>query len=131
MNTYASKTRGERMGRWFGTAWRWAVRQDVRATRWMLDRGVPRKVAVSSLWVLKLGVVAALLYAAFWLALVIAAVLILVASASNAAQDSDQPKWLEKDPDDHREDLFYHPLSYNDDPDPRFYDPRLDDKSSQ
>lgn len=123
-----NKTRGERVGRWFGTVWRWVVRQDVRATRWMVDRGVPRTVAVSSLWGMKLGVVAALLYAAFWLALVIAAVLILVASASHAAQDSDQPKWLEKDPDDHREDLFYHPLPYTDEPDTRYYDPHVDDK---
>lgn len=128
MNTHANKTRAARAGRWFGLAWRWVVRQDARANRWIVDRGVPRSVAASLMWILKLGVCAALLYAAFWIAIVVVIVLVVAAGASQAAQGSDQPKWLEKDPDDHRDDLFYHPLSYNDDPDPRFDDPRHHNK---
>ena len=89
----------------------------------MVDRGLSRLVAVSILWIVKLAVFAILLYAAFWMAVVLAIVLIVAAGAQRADQDQ-QPKWLEKDPDDHRDDLFYDPLSYNDDPDPRFDDPR-------
>jgi len=107
--------------------WRGLVRQAVRGTGWMVSHGVPARVAVSIVWIVALVVLAVLLYVAVWIAVVVVMVLIAAASVQHADED-EQPKWLQKDPNDHREDLFYHPLSYNDDPDPRFYDPRHNGK---
>lgn len=122
----ATDRKAEHIGQRLGRAWRRIVRQEVRVTHWMIDHGMPRRVATSILWIVKLVVFALLLYAAVWMAVALAIVLIAAAVAQRANED-EQPKWLEKDPDDHREDLFYHPLSYNDDPD-RFYDPRYHGK---
>lgn len=123
----ATVTKAEHVGKRLGRAWRGFVRQEMRVTRWMIGHGVPRLIAASILWTVKLAVLAILLYAAFWMAVIFAIVLIAAAGAQRRSED-ERPKWLEQNPDDHQEDLFYHPLSYNDDPDPRFRDPRLGGK---
>ena len=120
-------TTADCVGKWLGRAWRGLARQEARATHWMMCHGMPQLAAASILWIVKLALLAVLLYAAFWIAVVLGIVLIAATVAQHADQE-EQPHWLEKDPDDHREDLFYHPLSYNDDPDPRFHDPRFDEK---
>ena len=121
----ATVSRAEHIGKRLGRAWRSFVRQEVRATRWMIGHGMPRLIAASILWIVKLLVLAILLYVAFWLALLL--VIVLIAAAATQRTNENERKWLERDPDDHREDLFYDPRSYNDDPD-RFYDPRYHGK---
>ncbi len=136
MEMGATVSKAEYVGKRLGRAWRGFVRQESRATQWMVDRGLSRLVAVSILWIVKLIVLAILLYAAFWLALVVALVAIAAAVARHASpddaehydEDAGRPEWERGEPTDHRQRLFYDPLSYNDDPDPRFHDPRLDDK---
>lgn len=127
MNVHTNGSSAARAGAWLGRVWLGYVRQEARVARWMIGHGISRVVAATILWIVKLTAFAFLLYVAFWLAVVLAIVLIAAAGAQLADED-EQPKWLEKDPDDHREDLFYHPLSYNDDPDPRFDDPRHHNK---
>ena len=44
----------------------------------------------------------------------------LVSNAHEALDE--QPQQIADDEHDHRKSVFYHPLSYSDDPDPRFED---------
>jgi uncharacterized membrane protein len=100
--------------------------------RWMIQRGAPRLAAVSILWIAKLAVLAVLMYVSFWLALVIAIALIAVMAVKRAHhvdsegcsydEDVARPAWEKGEPTDHRQRLFYDPLPYADDPDPRFED---------
>jgi len=116
-------TTAEYVGKRLGRAWRRLARQEAHLMRWMVGHGMSRLAAALILWIVKLALFAVLLYVAFWIAVVLAIVLI-AAAVARGADEEQRPRWLEKDPDDHREDLFYDPLSYNDDPDPRFDDPR-------
>ena len=123
MAIHTHSSSAERAGMWLARVWLGCVRQEARIARWMIGHGTSRLMATTIFWIVKLTVFAILLYVAFWIAVVLAIVLVAAAGAQ-CTDDEEQPKWLEKDPDDHREELFYHPLSYNDDPDPRFHDPR-------
>jgi hypothetical protein len=120
MKTRTSSS-AERMGVTLGRIWcrvRW---QEARLIRWGADKGVSASFANFLLWTIKAVVIGALLYVAMWLTIVL---LIAVAAAAilvRGARDSRQQEWLPK-PADHRDELFYDPLSYNDDPDPRFKD---------
>lgn len=127
MNVHTHGNGAARVGARLGRVWLGYLRQEARITRWLKGHGISRVVSATMLWIVKLSVFAILLYVGFWIAVVLLAVLIAAGGALRADEE-EQPKWLEKDPDDHRDDLFYHPLSYNDDPDPRFDDPRHRDK---
>lgn len=61
-----SSSKAESIGRWLGRSWRSVARQDAYAARWMMDQGTPPLVAKSLLWIVKLAIVAILLYVAFW-----------------------------------------------------------------
>lgn len=131
-------TTAEYVGKRLGCACRGFARQEARSMRWMIERGVPRMVVASTLWIVKLAVLAAFMYVAFWLVLVLAIVLIAATAAKRAHhvdsgacsydEDVARPAWEKGEPTDHRQRLFYDPISHNDDPDPRFHDPRFDDK---
>lgn len=90
MNTSPRISMAERVGRTLGRAWRGFVRQEARAVRWVVGKGVPTQVAKALLWVVKLLVLGLLLYVAFWLVL-------LLAFAALAA-------WLAQHHDEDRED---------------------------
>jgi Protein of unknown function (DUF3742) len=142
MNTPTDDSHAERVSRWFGLAWRGLVRQEVRAANWMVDHGMPRRGARSLLWMVKAIVLVAFLYVAVLLAVVFAVVLLAAKVAKTTKstrllepdpeprfdENIGRPPWEAGEPTDHRQQLFYHPSSYNDDPDPRFYDPRFHDK---
>ncbi|EDS87686.1 hypothetical protein BURPSS13_P1275 [Burkholderia pseudomallei S13] len=72
-------------------------------------------------WAVKLLVLVVVLYAAFWLALLLALLVIagLVASHIDGSAREESPL---NDESDHKKNLFYDPINYNDDPDPRFDD---------
>ncbi len=61
----------ERLGRSAGRAWRGYVRRETSVLQWLQSKGVPALLAKAVLWVVKLTVLSALLYVAFWLALII------------------------------------------------------------
>jgi hypothetical protein len=123
-------TAAEYVGKRLRRAWRGLAHQEARSMRWMIERGVPRLVAASTLWIAKLAVLAAFMYVAFWFALVLAIVLIAATAAKRAHhvdsgacsydEDVARPAWEKGEPTDHRQRLFYDPLPYADDPDPRF-----------
>jgi len=74
-----------------------------------------------------MAIAALLLFFAFWVAVIVA----LAWGALKVIQLGGHPgrfKWEPTDPNNHRQSLFYHPLFYNDERDPRFSDPRFPDR---
>lgn len=72
MKTAAQTTFAERIGRTLGREWRGCVRLDRQAQGWLLAQGLAPGAATAVSLVVKLAVLGALLYFAFWLALLLA-----------------------------------------------------------
>ncbi|VFR27459.1 hypothetical protein BRI6_4610 [plant metagenome] len=75
----------------------------------------------------KLALLTVLFYTAFWMALVLVFIVVAAWGTGHAwASDDDEDDYdfvgHKAEERDHRDSLFYHPASYNDDPDPRFED---------
>ncbi|PLC52921.1 DUF3742 domain-containing protein [Pollutimonas nitritireducens] len=112
-----------RLGRAAGRSARWLRRRERQAIGWLVAEGLPAPVAAALLWIVKLVVVAGLLYVAFWLALLLGfAVAAAWVAGHSTEQDEDDFLGRKAEERDHRKSIFYHPASYNDDPDPRFED---------
>lgn len=126
MNSFSRSTTAERVGRWLGRAWRGLLRQETRVIQWTISQGVSPSLARPLLWVVKFAIAVLLLYAAFWLALLIGAILVAAKLGEWANRNADQPRFELNDPHDHRQQLFYDPLTHNDIPDPRFEDDERD-----
>lgn len=120
MRTTAHTTVAERVGRGLGRAWLAIRRQETRVVQRMVAKGLSATTANILLWGAKLIFFGILVYAALWLAVV----LILVVAAAFIAGHVDVPQSQEQftDESDHKKNLFYDPINYNDDPDPRFDD---------
>jgi hypothetical protein len=95
MNANLGTTNAERAGRWLGRAWRSFARQDARAIRWLANQGLPAGVARVLLWIVKLAVFGVLLFAAFWLALLLlfAVGAAWVAHNADLRDDDQEPEW--------------------------------------
>jgi len=123
MNTTTRITTAERFGRWLGRGWRSYVRGEQRVSAWLVAKGVPVSVATALVWVAKLALLGVLLYVAFWVALLIIFMMAAGWAAEHSeSQEEDDFMNQKAEERDHRESLFYHPINYNDDPDPRFQD---------
>lgn len=83
-------TTAERAGRWFGRAWRGFVRREARAVQWFAGKGLPVGVARLLLWIVKLAVLAMLLYVAFWLALLLAFAIVTAWLVRNSELDDEK-----------------------------------------
>lgn len=83
MNTRPRSSTAERFGRWLGRGWRGYVRRERRAVAWLASVGVPSGAATALVWIVKLAVLGVLLYAAFWLALLL--VFVTAAAWASAA----------------------------------------------
>lgn len=82
----STKTRisiAERLGRWLGRGWRGYVRCERSVVRWMASMGMLGTVTAALPWVVRLTVLALLVYVAAWLALLLV-FLVLVAHGYNA-----------------------------------------------
>ncbi|AYN19542.1 DUF3742 family protein [Alcaligenes aquatilis] len=95
MNTTARTSTVERLGRAFGRGWRAYARGERRASNWLISKEVPVAGAVVLVWVVKLGVLAALLYTTFWLALLLVCVMVVAWMARNAdlGEELPEPEW--------------------------------------
>lgn len=111
----------ERLGRWTGRAWRGYMRREVRVLLWMQAKGMPVPLAKILMWTVKLLLIGTLLYLVFWMALFFVFSVAVVWLTKNV-DGNEQPQWGLGDSTDHKQSIFYHPASYNDDPDPRFED---------
>ena len=119
MRDYSHIRRAEKAGRWLGNLLRRRTFRNGGITRLTGQSLVVRVL----LWATGIAIVGLLLLFAVWIAVVVvlACAVLKFAQLSGKASDAD---FELVDPKDHRKSLFYHPLSYNDDPDPRFPDPR-------
>ncbi|WP_413731749.1 DUF3742 family protein [Sodalis sp. RH20] len=90
MNATPRTTKAERAGRWLGRAWRGLARWEARATQWLAGKGLPAGGARLLFWIVKLVVFGVLLYAAFWLALLLAFALIAAWLVRNADLDEEK-----------------------------------------
>ena len=102
-------------GQWLGTRLRWLTFHN--------GRGQSLAVRVL-LWAMGIAIVVLLLLFAAWIALVVVLAWVAVKFSQLTGKTTDVDFEL-VNPKDHRKSLFYHPISYNDDPDPRFPDPRF------
>lgn len=84
-----------------------------------MKRGLPAFLVQPLLWAFNLIILGLVVYAGWWIALLL--VIALFAAKGMAQADQSETKWF-PEADDHRNELFYDPLSYNHDPDPRFED---------
>lgn len=123
MKTSAQTTFAERLGRILGRAWRACAHLDRRAQGWLRVRGWAPGAAKATLLVAKLVAFSLLLYAAFWLALLVAFAVAVTWTTRGGAYD-EYEEWEIGDQADHKRSVFYDPINYNDDPDPRFDDER-------
>ena len=115
-----NRSRSENLGRFVGRAVRRIASAQSRVTQWIIDQGISPAIARTITW---LGTMALLLVILIYAAPVLL-LLVLVAALLGFARypDTDkEPDWIPK-PTDHRDEPFFHPLSFNDDPDPRFED---------
>lgn len=103
----------ERLGRWLGGMWRGYVLRERRVAGWLVARGVPAGGATVLLWIVKLAVLGVLLYAAFWLALLVvfAAAAAWVAGQGHAPEEDE---WPFMDGEEIRKSPGYDPNLYND-----------------
>lgn len=96
MNTKTHRSNAERLGRWLGRTWRAYGSRERQAAGWLVARGMPAGAATALLWAVKLAILGVLLYAAFWLALLLVFGIVAAWFARNADWDDeeeDQPQW--------------------------------------
>jgi hypothetical protein len=124
MKTLAQPSFAERIGRALGRTWRGFMRQERKAKGWLVAQGMNVALATGIQWAVRIALLGFVLYGAFWVALLlgIAAVSIRMAEQVSPEEDDDDFLGRKAEERDHRESVFYHPYSYNDDPDPRFED---------
>lgn len=123
MKTTTQTTFAERAGRTLGRLWRGCVRMDRRATQALVAKGWKPGVAKGVLLLVKIAAFGMLLYVALWFALLLAFVVAAAWIARNVATEESE-EWAIGEQADHKRSVFYDPINYNDDPDPRFDDER-------
>ncbi|KAI3602269.1 hypothetical protein D8I24_3409 [Cupriavidus necator H850] len=123
MKPNTQKIFAERLGRTLGRLWQSCVRLDRRATSWLVEQRWAPGVAKAVLLIIKLVVLGVLVCAAFLLALSIMLAVVAAWTARYSAYDEPE-EWAIGDHADHKRSVFYDPINYNDDPDPRFHDER-------
>lgn len=92
MTTKNRPGNAERLGRWLGGLWRGSIRRERQVAGWLAAQGVPATGATALLWIVKLAVLGALLYAAFWLALLLLFALAAAWVAGDALPEEDDEK---------------------------------------
>lgn len=123
MKPAAQTTFAECVGRTLGGLWRGCVRLDRRATHLLVAKGWALGIAKAVMLLIKLTVIGVLLYAAFWFAVLISIVVFVAWTARNSTLDEPH-EWAIGDQADHKQSVFYDPINYDDDPDPRFDEKR-------
>jgi flagellar basal body-associated protein FliL len=111
-----------RFGRWSGKQWRWYVRGEAEASRWLKGKKVPACVAAILVWAMRLGLLLLIVLTLISLAAVF--VTLYVYSKCNGSSASEAKAGVFGEQRDHKKSVFYDPINYNDPDDPRFDDYR-------
>lgn len=95
-----------RFGRWVGERHRVLRRQEARAVHWMAGGDVPLGLARAVPWGIKIVLLLALLYVAFWLALLLVCIAVAAWVAGHA--DADQAdEWAIGEQTEHKNNPGY------------------------
>lgn len=121
MTTTFRQSRAHYLGQHAGRAWRWLARVDRRAEAWVAAQGVLAGWAKAVLWGAKIVLLGAVVYAAFWLTLFALMAFVAIALVRKRTSHEEEELAL-VDLASHKTNLFYDPINYDDDPDPRFDD---------
>lgn len=124
MNTTTRISKAEHFGRWLGRGWRGFVRAEQKLSGWIVAQGLPASVANALLWIVKLTVLAGLLYMAFWLALLL--VFAIVAAWTAEQQHPEDKEFELQFPtlEELRNQPGYDPNLYNDTSHEMYHDER-------
>ncbi|MDR0577984.1 MAG: DUF3742 family protein [Candidatus Accumulibacter sp.] len=82
----------ERAGRALGRTWRASARLERKASGWLVARGMNANLADDMLWLVKLAALGLMLYAAFWVALLLGFAVLGAWAAGNAPVDDEEDK---------------------------------------
>lgn len=102
-----------RLGLAAGRTWRSYARGERKVAGWLVARGSPAAVAKVILWLAKLVLLGVLLYAAFWLALLLLFA-VAVAWSAGHSEVADEDEWPFISLDEPRKAHGYDPVPYND-----------------
>ena len=109
-----------RLGQRAAPLWRRLVQRDRQVVMWLTRRGLPVGISLALTWTFKLLVLGALFYAAFLIALLLAFALGAAWILENSDSEAEPTKWAIGEQSPHKKSPSYHPMNYNDAPDPRF-----------
>lgn len=90
MNTTTRISKAERVGRWLARGWRGYVHGEQWLSGWLVAQGVSASVATILRWTINLVALGVLLYAAFWLALLLVFAVIASWAINNTSSDDDE-----------------------------------------
>src|SRR3546814_11332925 len=94
MNMTTRISKAERVGRWLARGWRGYVRGERWLSGWLVAQGVSASVATILRWPFNLVALGVLLYAAFWLALLLVFAIAAAWAANHAAgNDGSENEW--------------------------------------
>ncbi|CAM5214346.1 MULTISPECIES: DUF3742 family protein [Alcaligenaceae] len=93
MDTTTRISTAERFGRLLGLGWRAYARGELQVSKRLASQGVPITGAVALLWLVKLTALGLLLYAAFWLAMLVVFLVAGAWVARNAEWDEPETEW--------------------------------------
>jgi hypothetical protein len=93
MNTSTRISHAERFGRRLGRGWRAYARGERRLLAWLAALGFSAGAATVLLWALKLTVLGVLLYAVFWLALLLLFLVAVAIGNADAVPKTPEPEW--------------------------------------
>ncbi|NMG49962.1 DUF3742 family protein [Azoarcus communis] len=109
----------EHAGWTLGRMWRGFVRLDRKAHGQLVVLGWAPGMAGVALVVCKLSLLGALAYIAFWLALLLAVIVVAAWMARDSECDKTE-EWAIGEQAEHKHNPGYDPILYNDAPDPRY-----------
>jgi len=104
---------GYRLGRGARRVLRGYGRIEHRVARWLMANGLPAGLTLISIWTVRFAIAGALLYVAFWLALLIA-VVTAAALATDESASTEKDGWPFMTKDELRTSMFYDPVLHND-----------------
>ncbi|HCU2081436.1 DUF3742 family protein [Pseudomonas aeruginosa] len=115
MRTATHISTAERFGRWLGRGWRGYARREGQAVAWLTARGVPKALANALSWVVKLFLVAGLLYVSFWLAVLCVGLAVAAWGGSTLHDGAEHHQaWSFTDINELRKSPGYDPNLHND-----------------
>lgn len=105
---------GYRLGRAARCALRGYSHSEKQMAGWLASNGLPVTLALGVVWAIRLAVVGVLLYLAFWLAVVMAGLVLAAAWATDEPASAEKDCWPLMSEEELRASMFYDPVLHND-----------------